>query len=169
MFGLFTTNAYANELTSEQYHVLQAIVQQEGGYEYENALWVMSTIQNRVDDERFPDTYWEVITQDGQFESYLASHYEKHLGNIDKDVARAIEDVMENDAESSVTSKQLYDVYKPWARANDIQAVSSRRLHGWLGENCEKLNLTKTRIGGRRVNGYTNSKIKSEWTQSIIL
>ena len=96
MFVLFTTNVHANELTSEQYHVLQAVVQQEGGYEYENALWVMSTIQNRVDDERFPDTYWEVITQDGQFESYLASHYEKHLGNIDEDVARAIEDVMEN-------------------------------------------------------------------------
>lgn len=78
------------------------------------------------------------------------------------------EDVIENDTDSSVTSKQLYDVYKTWARANDVQAVSSRRLHGWLGENCEKLNLTKTRIGGRRVNGYMNSKIKSEWTQSII-
>ena len=79
------------------------------------------------------------------------------------------EDVMENDTESSVTSKQLYEVYKTWARANDVQAVSSRRLHGWLGENCEKLNLTKTRIGDKRMNVYMNSKIKSEWTQNIFL
>ena len=79
------------------------------------------------------------------------------------------EDVIENDIGASVTSKQLYDVYKTWARANDIQAVSSLRLHSWFGENFEKLKLAKTRIGDKRLNGYLNIKIKSEWTQSIIL
>lgn len=43
-----SVRAHDYELTSEQYAVLVAVVQQEGGDDYESATWVTSTILNRL-------------------------------------------------------------------------------------------------------------------------
>lgn len=77
--------------------------------------------------------------------------------------------VLEKDTEGVVTCKQLYDVYKNWTRANGIQSVTDRRLYNWIGANSEKLKMTKTQIGEKRVKGYQGYKIRKEWAQSIIL
>src|SRR5574344_933213 len=74
--------------------LVYAIVQQEGGYSYESALWVMGTIMNRVNSSQFPNTIDGVIKQRGQFESYWAGHYKKHLGKIGPEVKRAVDDVI---------------------------------------------------------------------------
>jgi len=83
-------------LSDEQWQILLAVVQQEGGSSYESANAVMSCIMNRVYDQRMGSDIWSVITRPGQFEAYLAGHYTKHLGNINPNVEQAVIDVLEN-------------------------------------------------------------------------
>lgn len=77
--------------------------------------------------------------------------------------------VFERNSAGVVTSKQMYDVYKRWARENGIQEVSPRRLHNWIGANAEKLGVSKTLIGAKRVAGYHGYNIRQEWQQGIPL
>lgn len=85
-----TSNVYSDDVKQ----LLYAVVQQEGGYRYDSALWVAGCILNRVDSSDFPNSISGVITQPGQFESYGAGHYYKHLGNIDSEVKRAVDEVL---------------------------------------------------------------------------
>lgn len=85
-----TSTVYSDDVKQ----LLYAVVQQEGGYRYESALWVAGCILNRVDSSDFPNSIDGVITQPGQFESYGAGHYYKHLGNIGPEVKRAVDEVL---------------------------------------------------------------------------
>ena len=86
---------YGQQLEDWQYNTLLAVVQQEAGYNYESALAVMSVITNRVDAGAYGgDTVWEVITAKSQFEAYGAGHYQKHLGNIDPQIERAVSEAL---------------------------------------------------------------------------
>ena len=76
--------------------------------------------------------------------------------------------VFEIDSSAVITSKQIYDVYKSWARQNVMQEVSARRLQNWIGSNAEKLKISKVFIGAKRLAGYKGCKIRSEWSQNII-
>ena len=88
-----STKAYGGELTSNQYEILLAVVQQEAGStSYEAQLAVMSVITNRVDVQYDGSNVWETITASGQFEAYGASHYVKHLGNISDTTRKAVQD-----------------------------------------------------------------------------
>lgn len=77
--------------------------------------------------------------------------------------------MFEKDASGVVTSKQIFDVYKSWARANGINALSERRLYNWIGANAEKLKIAKAQIGEKRLKGYQGYKIRKEWSQGIVL
>lgn len=72
---------YWNGMTQEQYNVLLAVIQQESGIHREGAFAVSNVITNRID-HGFASNPYKVVTQRGQFESYHAGHYKKHLGNI---------------------------------------------------------------------------------------
>lgn len=85
-------------LNNNDYQILLAVVQQEGGQDYESARWVTSTIINRVENPRFDNTIMEVVTASGQFEAYGAGHYQKHLGHINKDVKRGVDDILTNES-----------------------------------------------------------------------
>lgn len=77
--------------------------------------------------------------------------------------------VLEKIPDGVTTSKQLYDAYKRWARANGIREVSAQRLYNWIGANQEKLKVTKTSIGEKRLKGYVGCKIREEWSQGVVL
>ena len=80
-----------------QYEVFEMVVQQEAGHNYDSALWVATTILNRVDSSSFPDDIWSVITQNGQFEAYSAEHYLRHQGKITDVTRQAIMDAINNE------------------------------------------------------------------------
>lgn len=88
--------AHDYEMTPEQYAVLVAVVQQEGGDDYESATWVTSTILNRLKNPKFhADSLYDVITQSGQFEAYGAGHYERYLHQTSETVKKAVNDTLE--------------------------------------------------------------------------
>lgn len=88
--------AHGYEMTPEQYAVLVAVVQQEGGNDYESATWVTSTILNRVKNPKFhADSLYDVITQPGQFEAYGAGHYHRYLHQTSETVKKAVNDTLE--------------------------------------------------------------------------
>lgn len=72
------------------------------------------------------------------------------------------------DSEGIVASEEICKLYKSWCRQNAVQELSVRRLQNWLGGNAEKLNISKTLIGKKRIAGYQGVKIREEWKQSII-
>lgn len=76
-----TSESYWNGMSKSQYNVLLAVVQQEAGVHQSGAFAVSNVITNRID-EGFGSSPYDVITQPGQFESYTAGHYKKHLSNI---------------------------------------------------------------------------------------
>lgn len=80
-------------LSDWQYETLLAVVQQEGGYDYNSARWVMSTIMNRRG-TWFGNDIWDVVTKSGQFEAYGAGHYKKHLGKASDAVKQGVHDVI---------------------------------------------------------------------------
>ena len=80
-------------LSNSQYETLLAVVQQEGGYDYNSARWVMSTIMNRRG-TWFGNDIWDVVTKSGQFEAYGAGHYRKHLGEVSDVVKQGVHDVI---------------------------------------------------------------------------
>lgn len=80
-------------LSDWQYETLLAVVQQEGGYDYNSARWVMSTIMNRRG-TWFGNDIWDVVTKSGQFEAYGAGHYRKHLGEVSDAVKQGVHDVI---------------------------------------------------------------------------
>ena len=80
-------------LSDWQYETLLAVVQQEGGYDYNSARWVMSTIMNRRG-TWFGNDIWDVVTKSGQFEAYGAGHYRKHLGEVSDVVKQGVHDVI---------------------------------------------------------------------------
>ena len=75
--------------------------------------------------------------------------------------------VFEIDAQGTVTSKEICDVYKSWARQNAVQTVSDRRLLNWFGKISEKKNLKKTLVGEKRLAGYMGCKIRSVWSGNV--
>lgn len=104
LFSIFTAHlmtgpsvqAHDYQLTPEQYAVLVAVVQQEGGDDYESATWVTSTILNRLKNPKFhADSLYDVITQPGQFEAYGAGHYYRYLHHTSETVKKAVNDTLE--------------------------------------------------------------------------
>jgi spore germination cell wall hydrolase CwlJ-like protein len=61
---------------------LQKIAYAEAGNQgVEGMALVMNVVLNRVVSDEFPDTIWEVITQDGQFEAYTNGNFDTAMPN----------------------------------------------------------------------------------------
>ena len=96
-FPLVKAEAKEYRLPKWQYDIVVAVVQQEGGDNYESALWVASTIVNRTENPKFnANTIYDTVIAEGQFEAYGAGHYQKYLGNTSKTVKKAVSDVLKN-------------------------------------------------------------------------
>lgn len=73
IFCLFNLKAYASPVTNEQFDdivLLAKVINGEAGAEWcsdEMRYGVGSVVANRVDSDVFPDTYEEVIYQEGQY------------------------------------------------------------------------------------------------------
>lgn len=64
------------EVSYEDAQCLMKIAEAEAGNQsVEGMALVMKTILNRVEDEDFPDTVYGVISQPGQFETYVSGQY----------------------------------------------------------------------------------------------
>ena len=94
---VYVSDNYWNGLTNEQYNILLMVVQQEAGVSasYDAKLAVMSVITNRVDvNYDNASNVWDVITSPGQFESYGASHYTRHYGQVNQSTISAVNEAL---------------------------------------------------------------------------
>ena len=70
------------------------------------------------------------------------------------------------------TIAEIKKLYCKWCTENGIKEASERRLANWFADNSEKIgihrseNLTRN---GKRLRGYWNLKIKSEWKNVTIV
>lgn len=90
-----TTTTNQSSVPVDDLEFLMAIVQQEGGYDYESSRWVTSVIFNRYNQNNH-SSISSVIKEQGQFESYGAGHYVKHLGDISEQVYEGVMSVVNN-------------------------------------------------------------------------
>lgn len=68
------------ELDIKDAQMLMKIAQAEAGNQsIDGMALVMQTVLNRVADDDYPDTVYEVITQKGQFQSYANGRYDKAI------------------------------------------------------------------------------------------
>ena len=77
------------ELSVEDATLLMQIARSEGGETLEGQLWVMGVILNRLNNEQFPNTIKEIVSQTGQFEVYTSGGYLKADVNINSHLALA--------------------------------------------------------------------------------
>lgn len=64
------------EVSYEDAQCLMKIAEAEAGNQgVDGMALVMRVVLNRVEDEDFPDTVYEVISQTGQFESFVKGYY----------------------------------------------------------------------------------------------
>lgn len=82
------------ELSERDYDALLRIVEAEAGGEDQNGkLLVANVVLNRVDNERFPDTVWEVVMQKeqgvAQFSPTVDGRYQKVV--VSEDTVEAVE------------------------------------------------------------------------------
>ena len=78
------------EVSYEDAQCLMKIAQAEAGNQSVDGMaLVMQTVLNRVADDDFPDTVYEVIAQDGQFQSYANGMYDKAFPTADCHMALA--------------------------------------------------------------------------------
>ena len=77
-------------------------------------------------------------------------------------------EVAENE---TTTMSELTSLYRKWCKENGIKEASDRRLANWFTDNAEKIGVRKSnhipRVG-KRLRGYMNLKIKSEWKNVTI-
>lgn len=78
------------EVTYEDAQCLMKIAQAEAGNQgVDGMALVMQTVLNRVEDDDFPNTVYEVISQKGQFQSYANGTYVKAIPCVDCHLALA--------------------------------------------------------------------------------
>ena len=77
------------ELSVEDATLLMQIARSEGGETLEGQLWVMGVILNRLNNEQFPNTIEEIVSQKRQFEVYSSGAYKKADVNINSHLALA--------------------------------------------------------------------------------
>ena len=78
-------------ITVEEADLLMKVARSEGGDTKEGQLWIMGVILNRLNDERFPNTIEEVISQRNpvQFYVYWSGKYKNADVNVNSHLALA--------------------------------------------------------------------------------
>lgn len=95
--GSTSTTGYGyngTNLSEDDYNLVCAIVEHEGGSSYEGALAVMSCVMNRVDANGYGSDPVSVLTAPGQFASYLDGYYKQFLNNSSTSVRQAVTDCL---------------------------------------------------------------------------
>ncbi len=92
-----TTGNKTYILSDYEYRGVAYVCMHESNGTYEDSVGVLSAIANRLEDERFPDTIMEVITEPGQFEVW-DDITDEELNNMSfsEEVVKAMEDVFTN-------------------------------------------------------------------------
>lgn len=89
------TTGNGTSLSDSDFDLVCAIVEHEGGSNYESALAVMSCVMNRVDSGNWGGSDpVSVLTAPGQFASYLDGYYRQFLGNSSSVVQQAVRECM---------------------------------------------------------------------------
>ena len=77
---------------------------------------------------------------------------------------------MDFDADATVTSAELYNVYRWWCGKNSIDPWKQKAVSMWLTDNGEKYGVkasTNIPVGnGQRLRGYFGMKPKPSWSIS---
>ena len=72
----------------------------------------------------------------------------------------------------TTTTAELTKVYKKWCKENGIKEASDRRLSNWFADNSERIGIRRQDNivrNGKRLRGYVNLKIRSEWQNTGIM
>ncbi len=81
-------------------------------------------------------------------------------------------EVFKVEENADTTIAEMKKVYLKWCTENGIKDASERRLANWFVDNAEKLMIHRSvniPRNGKRVRGYQNLKIKSEWKNLSII
>jgi hypothetical protein len=75
-------------------------------------------------------------------------------------------------ANEDTTIAELKKLYSKWCTENGIKEASDRRLANWFADNADKIGVQRSEHlarNGKRLRGYRNLKIKSEWKNLTIV
>ena len=106
------------ELTYEEAQLLMYVGRAEAGDTLEGQKWVMRTIINRVQNERFPDSVYDVVYQKGQFEVVSSGSYKKVEINENTHLALAAIESGWNETEGSLYWEATSNSDHSWHKKN---------------------------------------------------
>ena len=69
------------------------------------------------------------------------------------------------------TIAEITKLYRKWCAENGIKEASDRRLANWFADNAEKIGVRRSENitrNGKRLRGYFNLKVRSEWKNVTI-
>lgn len=123
---------YRISFTNEELeHLLMLVQHESGGESYDCQLWVASVIVNRVLDERYPDTLWEVIYDTSpvrQFTPTAYGLYKEPSESVRKAVREALKHdytegcwIFNNASLTDDSVQQWFDQFEIVASYDDVQ------------------------------------------------
>lgn len=91
-----TEGSYYTFTDSERLALQKIALAEARGEGVEGMVYVMQTVINRMEHEKFPNTITEVIEQKNQFSTYKSGKYENMEINTDSEKALELLETMEN-------------------------------------------------------------------------
>lgn len=117
-------------ITVDEADLLMKIARSEGGDSKGGQLWVMGVILNRLNDDRFPNTIKEVISQSGQFEVYRTGIYKNADVNVNSHLALADLESGINPTQGAVWFESNSNSDHSWHKSKDfIAEVDGNRFY----------------------------------------
>lgn len=83
-------NTRIKEVSYEDARLLLCVSREEGGHTLDGQLWSMRTIFNRLFSDKFPNSVYDVVSQDGQFEVFWTGKYINANVNANSHIALAM-------------------------------------------------------------------------------
>lgn len=102
-------------ITPEQFDTICAVVQHEAGHNPEEVKNVMSAIMNRAEDGNWGGSNpYDVVTEKGQFASYLDGHYQKYANHqYDPSTAQIVEGYLKGELQPTHTFRSFRSSSSP--------------------------------------------------------
>ncbi len=106
------------EVSYEDARLLLCMSREEGGPTLDGQLWSMRTILNRLCSNEFPNSVYDVISQDGQFEVFLTGKYVNADVNANSHIALAMIEGGWNDTQGALYWEADTNSDESWHKQN---------------------------------------------------
>lgn len=126
-----TTNPDIVELSQSDAWLLMQIARSESGESLEGQLWSMKVIINRLYDNRFPNTVWEIVSEPGQFQVFSSGYYKQAQINSNTHLALAKIEGGWDDTDGSVYFESASNGDDSWHMQNldFVKEVNGQRYY----------------------------------------